>query len=96
MDIFKKSHNTQGTVNELTNLAHISNYHFCRLFKQSTGKTVIEYINELRLRKAILLLKDSTLSITEIALLCSFNDANYFSRVFKNNIKMSPYQVRKN
>lgn len=84
------------TINELANLAHISNYHFCRLFKQSTGKTVMEYINDLRLRKAILLLKDSTLNITEIALSCGFNDANYFSRVFKNNIKMSPSQVRKN
>ncbi len=83
------------TVNELANLFHVSNYHFCRLFKETTGKTVIEYINELRIKKATLLLKESSLSITEIALTCGFNDANYFSRIFKKNKNINPSKFKK-
>lgn len=84
----------QISLDKLATLSHISTYHFCRLFKESTGKTATHYINNLRIKKAKALLKKSTLNITEIALACGFNDANYFSRIFKKNTNMSPSKYK--
>lgn len=90
----ENNYTKQISLDKLANLSHISTYHFCRLFKDSTGKTVTHYINDLRIKKAKVLLKDSNLNITEIALTCGFNDANYFSRIFKKNTSMSPSKMR--
>lgn len=84
------------TLNELAEMAHISKEHFCRLFKKITGKSAVEYINNLKIQKASALLKESDLNITEIALSCGFQDSNYFSRVYKRIKKVSPLTFRKN
>ena len=55
-----------------------------------TGKTITEYINEVRLKKSIELLKSGNVNITEIAIICGFNDVNYFSRLFKKKYGVSP------
>lgn len=83
------------TIDKLSSIANVTNFHFCRLFKQITGETAVEYINNLRINKAMELLQKSGLTITEIALSCGFNDSNYFSRVFKKNKGISPSSLRK-
>ena len=75
-------------------MANMSDYHFCRLFKQITGKSAIDYINRFRVEKSLLLLRKSNCNITEIALSCGFNDTNYFSRTFKKYKHISPTQMR--
>lgn len=75
---------------ELSSIAHISTYYFCRIFKQITGRTATEYINEIRLKKSIELLKNDTMNITEISINCGFNDVNYFCRLFKKKYGVSP------
>ncbi len=67
---------------ELSKLCNISRYHFCHLFKEMTGKTVTEYINNIRINKAVELLFSTSLNITEISLATGFNDINYFIRIF--------------
>lgn len=84
------------SIDELAAMANVSKYHFCRLFKQITGKSAVDYINKLKIDKAIKLLCESNLNITEIALSCGFNDSNYFSRIFKKYKGISPVQFRKN
>jgi AraC-like DNA-binding protein len=84
------------TISELAAMANVSNYHFCRLFKQITGKSAVDYINKLRIDKAVCLLCENDLNITEIALACGFNDSNYFSRLFKKHKNISPAEFRKN
>jgi len=83
------------TIDLLAKMANMSIHHFCRLFKQITGKSAIEYINQMKIEKAVLLLQDSNYNITEIALACGFNDTNYFSRLFKKYKKISPTEIRK-
>ena len=65
------------------------------VFNKQYGKTIREYINELRLKDAKSLLKYSELNITEIAFSVGFTDANYFSNLFKKQNKISPTQYRK-
>lgn len=80
---------------QLAEMVNVSESHLCRLFKQISGKTVGDYINGLRVEKAVELLKESDLNITEIAFLTGFSDANYFSRIFRKYKKITPSEMRK-
>lgn len=89
-DYIEDNYNHEISFAELAEIAHFSPYYFSRVFKQITGRTIVEYINEVRLKKSIELLKTNSMSITEIAMNCGFNDLNYFSRVFKKRYGVSP------
>lgn len=81
------------TIDQLCDMAHISRFYFCRVFKSITGKSLGEYLNQLRINKAEALLKDGGVNITEAAISCGFDDINYFSRVFKKYKKKAPSTV---
>lgn len=59
-----------------------------------TGKTPTQYINSVRLEKAITCLVESDLTITEVALKSGFDSINYFSRLFKIQYNMTPREFR--
>lgn len=61
-----------------------------RLFKKATGKTMLAYLNELRISKARQLLSDGTSQISRVAEQCGFHDIYYFSRVFKKYTGTTP------
>ena len=65
-------------------------FELCRKFKQVTGKTVVEYINYIRLYHAKKLLQENKKNITEIAFLCGFSSVQYFNKVFKKYNGCSP------
>lgn len=96
LSYINKNFTERITLNELAGISHVTKEHFCRTFKQSTGKSATEYINSLRIQKADFLLQKTDLNITEIALACGFSDVNYFSRVYKKAKKISPLKFRKN
>ena len=79
---------------ELSKLCNISRYHFCHQFKEITGKTVTDYINNIRINKAVELLFSTSMNITEISLATGFNDINYFIRIFKKLREMPPTAFR--
>lgn len=83
------------TVEEMASMVNVSKFHFCRIFKEVTGKTFNDYLNSFRLDKAESLLKNTDLNITEIAFASGFNDINYFSRAFKKVKNLSPSNLRK-
>lgn len=64
-----------------------------KLFKKEIGVTPLEYMTRLRMKKASTMLTaqgDSDYSVAEIARLCGYEDALYFSRVFKKTFGVSP------
>lgn len=81
------------TIDLLSSMANLSRFHFCRIFKDVTGKPPGEYLNTLRLNKAEGMLRDGGVNITEAALACGFNDTNYFSRLFKRHKRATPSSV---
>lgn len=83
------------SLNELADCVSFSPHHFCRIFKQMTGKTTTDYINGIRLDKAVYYLKQTDLNITEIAMKCGFDNINYFSRLFRKYYDMTPTKYRK-
>lgn len=83
------------SVSQLASMVHYSDYYFMKVFKQYTGKTVISYINHVRLEKAKHLLFHTEQSITEIALCVGFHNTSYFIRQFQKENGITPYQLRK-
>lgn len=82
------------SLEKISELAHMSKFHFCRLFKQMTGHTVTHYINSIRIQNAERLLASSDLSVSEIAYTVGFQDTSYFSRIFKSIKGISPSKKR--
>ena len=82
------------TTKALAELSHVSEGHFCHIFKETFGKTAKEYINFVRVGKAKNLIKTTDMTIVEIAFCCGFTDANYFSRTFKKYMGATPTSLR--
>lgn len=80
---------------DLTETAHMSRSNLMRIFRKATGHTPIEYLIRIRIQKAMELLCNTDLTITEIAMEIGFNDSNYFTRQFKRIIGKSPRTFRK-
>lgn len=83
------------TTSDICRKFYCSRSHFSHTFKKETGKTFREYLNCIRVDHAKYLLDHTPLSITEIAYSVGFNDANYFSSVFKAEIGTSPIAYRR-
>lgn len=83
------------SVSLLASMAGLSRFHFSRIFKELTNKTVTEYINIIRINKSEFLLRNTPMNISEIALATGFSDIYYFSKVYKKIKKEPPSQLRK-
>lgn len=83
------------TLEMLASHASISIFHLSHLFKQYTGQTPIEYLNQYRLIMSADLLKSSDYSIVDIAFECGYNNVSYFNRAFKAKYGMTPKEYRK-
>ena len=73
----------------------ISKYHLCRIFKNSLNITVIDYLNNVKIKNACKYLESTDKSIMEISQLCGFNSSTYFHNVFKKLPSLSPSEYRK-
>ena len=83
---------------ELQNVAELccmSMYTFCRVFKQATDYTFVEYLNHIRLKSAEKLLLSTKLPISEVAYESGFSGLSYFNRKFKEVYSMGPSRYRK-
>lgn len=83
------------TVTEMADLAGLSRSHFARLFKEHEGMSPREYVEDLRLKRALQLLYTESITVKEIAYACGIHDANYFCRLFKKHMGMSPGEYRR-
>lgn len=82
-------------INTLSNadyarMCRLSEYHFIRTFKKVTGLTPHRYMVKITVNKAIELMTDTNLNISEIAGMLGFEDSLYFSRFFKKETGRSP------
>lgn len=72
-----------------------SKYHFARMFKKYTGKTVTEHINILRCEKAAVMLASTNSTIAGISCECGFDGQSYFTEIFRKNYGITPSEYRK-
>lgn len=83
------------SLEEVSQVANFSVYHFTRFFKETTGMTFLQYLNNYRVAKAEIYLTDTTDSITEVAFKAGFRSIKTFNRVFKKLKGCSPSQYQK-
>ena len=79
----------------LADMCGVSAGYLSAQFKRETGFTVTEYINQTRIRQSLKLLNESAMSVCEVAIQCGFQDANYYTRMFKRYYHITPTQYRK-
>ena len=82
-------------IEELSAMINVSPDYFTKMFKESIGKTPIDYINGMRVNSAMELLCTSEMSMTEIADAIGFCNPNYFHKIFKQYMLTSPLAYRK-
>lgn len=78
------------TLASISELFHISPCYFSRAFKNSTGFSFTQYLNNVRIKESQKLLAGSNMSILEISEAVGFNSNTHFGRVFKGIIGMAP------
>ena len=83
------------SLSELAAKVGLSEGHFCRSFKNFTGITPFAYLNKIRIIKSCELLSQTNKKITDIAILCGFNNISYFNRVFYRVMGVPPSEYRK-
>ncbi len=91
----KQNRHLSITSKDICEALYCSRSHMSTAFNKATGKTVREYITELRVSDAKQLLTHSDLNVTEIAYSVGFNNSNYFSDIFKKHCGLSPLEYRK-
>ena len=83
------------TLNDIEQRFGLSVCYFTRLFKEATGYTIVQYINNLRSRTAMTLLTTTDKSISDIAFDVGFDSISYFIKVFKESCNQTPLVYRK-
>ncbi|MFC0216742.1 response regulator [Paenibacillus chartarius] len=82
------------TLSSLADMFHLNETYLSGLFKQSAGMTFSDYVTKLRLSKAVVLLKDRELKLTDIATLVGYSSSSYFSTAFKKYYGKGPKEYR--
>lgn len=78
------------TLEDLAAIAGLSRFHLCRAFGEATGYPPHAWITRTRLEMARRLLRDTNLTIADIAMQCGYSHAAQFSTIFKRNIGITP------
>lgn len=90
-----QNYNKDLSLKELAETVFFMNHtYLSHLIRQKTGKNYSSYLREIRINKAKELLKDKSLSITEVANLSGYNDSSQFIQVFKKEQGMTPKKYR--
>ena len=72
----------------------ISPFYFSKLFKEETGANFIDYLTMARIERAKGFLRDKARSVKEISAAAGYADANYFSKLFKKVVGLTPTEYR--
>lgn len=82
-------------IRDLAALINVNEQYFCRFFKRAIGKTPMEYVNEIRIRRAAEMVVNTDDLIMDICLECGFNNLGNFLREFKKYTGMTPRLYKK-
>lgn len=97
VEYIKENYNTGICLDDAVRVSLLSKSYFGFLFKHMTHMTFTEYVNNLRINKAIEMLKTRPdLKIIDICFEVGYNNVNHFNRIFRHQMGLTPMQIRKN
>lgn len=79
---------------DVANVAGLSPFYFCKMFKKVTGDHFTVYVNRVRTENAKVLLLNPNLRVNEVAYECGFQSLTHFNRIFKKFAGVSPTEYR--
>lgn len=82
------------TLDQVLQHVHASRFHFCKIFKKTTGITFTEYVARVRVEKAKALLMDPSMRVSEVVFTAGFGSIPQFNSVFKRFVGKSPTEFR--
>lgn len=96
IEYIKENYQEPIKLEDMARLSGMAPTYFSNLFKNTLNKPFIKYLNEVRIRNAMDLLKNTNFNITEISMLVGYNHLSHFNRVFKQITGVTPTDFRKN
>jgi AraC-like DNA-binding protein len=90
-----KNYREEVDLKQLAALVNMAEGSLCRYFKLNMGKTVFEYLNQIRIEFACKLLMDINLSILEVCMDSGFNNLSHFNKQFRKITGVPPTEYRK-
>ena len=93
-DFIEDNLDREIALSDIADAAHLSAFHFARLFRSQTGMAPLGYLRARRFSRATQELRDSTRSIAEIAERCGFKSQQSFTAAFTQRFSTSPAKFR--
>lgn len=88
--IMEENYNQPLTLKYFSDLYYFKEDYLSKMFKQEFGVNFIDYLTQLRMKKAEKLLKEKSLTVADVAYLLGYNDPKYFCRIFKKKYGITP------
>jgi two-component system response regulator YesN len=95
LDFIGKHYVEPLRVEQVAAVVGLTQNEFSRLFRKQQRTTFEQYVVDLRLERAKQLLSSTELNATRVAELCGFHSSQYFSRVFRNKLGVTPLDYRR-
>ena len=83
------------SMSKISKYVGVTEGYLSHIFKTSTGESVMAYLSQIRIKKAMLLLSKTELPITDICAYVGIESRQYFNRVFRNQTELIPSEYRK-
>lgn len=95
-DYLEAHYSEEISLENIAEQVNISPQYFSKLIKKNTGFNFIDWLSMLRVKKAKELLTNSNYTVKEVCFMVGYKDPNYFSRIFKKRIGITPSEYIKN
>lgn len=83
------------SLSDIADYCHQQEASLCRTYKRETGMTLFQHLQFIRIESACTMLRNTSLSIAEVAYSCGFNTPSTFNRLFQEKMGMTPSEYRK-
>ena len=93
-DYIERNYKKDISAKDVAGILGYSDVYFSKVFKQLFDDNFINYLTKIRIDRAKVLLKDVSFNIKEVGKSVGYADSNYFTKVFKRSIGMSPSEYR--
>lgn len=93
-EFLMKNYQNDIDLKEVAEIAHMAPASVCRFFKSTTGLTIFEYLNKIKINYSCQLLLNTDLNILDISYDCGFNNLSHFNKQFKKFTGNTPTQYR--
>ena len=94
VDFIQENYRESIGLQDIASLTHVSENYISSLFREETGMNFLQYLSIVRINKALPLLKETGMNITEIATQTGFPTPGYFTKIFRRFIGKTPTEYR--